>query len=92
MKKITMFYGKECPHCVTMYSIVDKLIEEGVGIEKLEVWHNENNAEEMRKFSGLIMNMCDGALGVPAFLDKEGNRAICGEISYSDLKKWINNE
>ena len=87
-----MFHGRECPHCHIMQHIVDKLIEEGANIEKLEVWHDENNAKEMRKFSEVIMPVCGGDLGVPAFLDKEGNRAICGELSYIELKEWINKE
>lgn len=92
MKKIIMFHGRECPHCRVMHPIVDKLIEEGMDIEKLEVWHDDNNADEMRKFSEVIMKACGTDLGVPTFLDKEGNRAICGEVSYAELKKWINQE
>jgi hypothetical protein len=87
-----MFHGKECPHCHAMHHIVDRLVEEGEDIERLEVWHDENNANEMRKFSAAIMNACGGDLGVPAFLDKNGDRAICGEVSYDRLKEWINKE
>mgnify|MGYP001563565719 CR=1 FL=1 len=89
MKKIIMFHGRECPHCRAMHPIVDRLIEEGCDIEKKEVWHDENNADEMRKHSSIIRGMCDGDLGVPAFLDREGSRAVCGEISFSELEKWI---
>jgi glutaredoxin len=87
--KITMFYGQECPHCHVMEHIVDKLVGEGKDIEKLEVWHNEENAKEMRKCSEPIMKACQGDLGVPVFLDKDKNRAICGELSYERLKEWI---
>lgn len=90
MKKIIMFHGKECHHCHTMGHIADKLIEEGINIEKLEVWHNENNAETMRKFSAIITEACGGDLGVPAFVDEEGNRALCGECTDAQLKEWIN--
>jgi hypothetical protein len=89
MKKIIMFHGRECPHCRVMHPIVDRLIKEGIQIEKLEVWHDEKNADEMRKYADLIRASGDGDLGVPTFLDKEGNRAICGEMSYSELKRWI---
>lgn len=92
MNKIIMFHGRECPHCKFMHPIVDKLIGEGVNIEKLEIWHDENNAEEMRKFSEIIMSSCDGEMGVPTFLDKAGKRATCGEMSYDELKLWINKE
>lgn len=86
-----MFHGRDCPHCRAMDPIVDRLIDDGMNIEKLEVWHNEDNAKEMRKFSGIIRKVCDGDLGVPAFLDIDGKRAICGECSYDELKKWIKN-
>ena len=87
-----MFYGQECPHCHVMQPIVDKLIKEGCDIERLEVWHDEKNANKMRKFSDIIFEASGGDLSVPTFLDKENNRAICGEMSYKDLKQWINEE
>ena len=92
MKDLIFFYGIECPHCVTMEIIVDKLISEGFNIKKLEVWHNENNANEMRKYAKIITEASGGDLAVPTFLDKENERAICGEMSYEDLKQWINKE
>lgn len=90
MKTITMFHGRECPHCAVMHPIVDRLIKEGFVFTELEVWHDEKNAEEMRKYAKIIMENCDNDLGVPTFLDKEGKRATCGEMSYEDLKAWIN--
>jgi len=92
MRKIIMFHGRECPHCQRMHPIVDKLIKEGFKIEKLEVWHDENNAHKMREHAEIITQACGGDLGVPCFLDIEGKRAVCGELSYPDLKKWINKE
>ena len=89
MNKIIMFHGRECPHCKVMHPIVNRLIREGAKIEKLEVWHDEKNAEEMRKSGELIRKVCDGDLGTPTFLDKKKGRAICGEIPYEELKKWI---
>lgn len=89
MKNIIMFHGRECPHCAVMHPIVDRLIKEGFVFTKLEVWHNEKNAEEMRKNSKIIMENCDNDLGVPTFLDKEGKRATCREMPYEDLKAWI---
>ena len=92
MKTIIMFHGRECPHCQAMLLIVDKLIKEGINIEKLEVWHDEKNAKAMREYSEVIKKACGGDLGVPVFVDKENNRAICGETSYSALKEWIGKE
>ena len=85
-----MFHGQECPHCRVMHPIVDKIISEGIDIEKKEVWHDEANAEEMRNFSEIISEACGGGLCVPAFVDEEKNRNICGEIPYEELKEWIN--
>jgi thiol-disulfide isomerase/thioredoxin len=92
MKKIIMFHGQECPHCRVMHPIVDKLIAEGCNIIKLEVWHDENNANTMRSYAKIIAEASGGDLSVPTFLDEEGERAICGEMSYEDLKQWINEE
>ncbi len=46
MEKLIMFHGRECPHCKNMMPYVDKLEEEtGIQLEKLEVWHDEKNAD-----------------------------------------------
>jgi hypothetical protein len=92
MKKITMFHGQECPHCAAMQPIVDRLIKEGFNIEKKEVWHNERNAQEMRKFSAIISEACGGDLCVPAFVDETNNKTICGEFTYEELKEWMSKE
>lgn len=84
-----MFHGQECPHCRVMHPIVDKIIAEGGDVDKLEVWHDEANANKMRESAEIITKACGGDLAVPTFLDKEGGRAICGEMSYEDLKQWI---
>ncbi|HLC87103.1 MAG TPA: hypothetical protein VJH65_02405 [Candidatus Nanoarchaeia archaeon] len=89
MKKLIMFHGKECPHCHVMLPLADKLSkEEGIKIEKLEVWHNKKNAEKMRKFKDIVKEACDGEFGVPVFVDAKGNTAFCGESSYKEFKKW----
>lgn len=90
-RKITMFYGKECPHCHVMLPLADQIMkeEEGILIQKLEVWHNDENADKMREHQEIIIEACDGELGVPAFIDEETNKAFCGEKSYNDLKEWM---
>jgi len=91
MKKMIMFHGKECPHCHVMMPIVDELSKnENIKVEKLEIWHNLKNAEKMREFKDIIIPACGDGLGTPTFIDAEKNRAICGEVSYDELKKWIN--
>ncbi|MEK6936243.1 MAG: thioredoxin family protein [Nanoarchaeota archaeon] len=93
MKKIIMFHGRDCLHCHVMMPIVDELSKrEDIQIEKLEVWNNSKNAEKMRGFKDIIIPACEDGLGTPAFIHVKKNKAICGEVSYEELKKWINQE
>ena len=89
MSKVIMYRGEECPHCRVMSPIVDRLIKDGFEIEKKEVWHDEENAEDMRSNQEIILRDCDGSLGVPCFLSKKTDRATCGEMSYEELKNWL---
>lgn len=89
MEKIIMFHGASCPHCHHMMPIVDKLIKEGFKFDKLEVWENAENAKKMREMKDIIIPACGDGLGVPAFVNPEKRKAICGESSYEELKKWI---
>ncbi len=84
-----MFWARECPHCRNMMPLVDRLIEkEGVELEKLEIWHNEENADLMRSFKDVIAPKCGGQLRTPTFFDTETNDVICGEVEYEALKDW----
>lgn len=84
-----MFWARECPHCRNMMPLVDRLIEEeGVEIEKLEIWHNEENADLMRSFKDVIAPKCGGQLRTPTFFDTETNDVVCGEVEYKALKEW----
>lgn len=77
------FYGKECPHCHEMEPLVDQLQKEtGVMVDRLEVWHNDENMKTMEKYD---KNLCGG---VPFFFNTETNKFICGEASYDELKTW----
>ncbi|MCP6719511.1 MAG: hypothetical protein KJI71_04785 [Patescibacteria group bacterium] len=77
------FYGKECPHCIKMEPLV-KLLEkeEGVKIEKYEVWHNEENAKKMKEYDKALCG------GVPFFFNTNNQDFICGSVNYERLKKW----
>ncbi len=84
-----MFWARECPHCRNMMPLVDRLVEEeGVEIEKLEIWHNEGNADLMRSFKDVIAPKCGGQLRTPTFFDSETNDVVCGEVEYEALKEW----
>ena len=77
------FYGTECPHCARMELLVERLEkEEGVLVEKYEIWHNEENAEKMNQYD---TGLCGG---VPFFYNTETKAYICGDVSYEELKKW----
>lgn len=89
-KGLLFFHGRECGHCIKMEPIVERLEkEEGLKIIRAEVWHDEENAEYMGEFSKQILEACGGyGLAVPAFVNTETNKALCGEVDYETLKKW----
>lgn len=77
------FYGKECPHCVKMMPLVDRLEKEaGVKVERYEVWHNGDNAKKMEEYD---KGRCGG---VPFFVNTDTDKIICGETTYEELKTW----
>jgi len=89
MKKLLMFHGRECPHCKRMMPIVDRLANEaGIEFEKLEVWHEEKNADLMRSYRPVIAAKCGGQLKTPTFFNTETNDVLCGEVEYEALKAW----
>jgi len=83
MKNLLFFYGLECPHCIAMESLVDKLVSEGFPVTKMEVWHNKENQE---KLTGLDVGQKCG--GVPFFFNENNQKSICGEVKYEELKNW----
>lgn len=77
---ILEFYGEECPHCDYMKPIVERLRKEGLEVESLEVWHNDNNAHRMDTYD---QGKCGG---VPFYLNPKTEKWICGATSYEELK------
>jgi thiol-disulfide isomerase/thioredoxin len=83
MGDLVEFYGTECIHCNAMKPLIDKLEEEtGLKVERLEVWHNEENA---RKMEEIDQGECGG---VPFFFNRKTGQKICGAVSYEKLKAW----
>lgn len=76
------YYGEECPHCHNMMPVVDKLIGEGIKIEKRETWHNQENAKHLEKIDG---GKCGG---VPYFYNDETKDSICGATSEDRIREW----
>lgn len=81
------FYGKECGHCKKMEPLIERLEKElGVTVQKMEVWHNEENE---KKFVDEARGICQG---VPFFVNTESQKTICGEASYEELLAWAKGE
>jgi thiol-disulfide isomerase/thioredoxin len=77
------FYGTECPHCIAMRPLLERLEKEaGVKIKRYEVWHDEKNAKFMEKYA---KDRCEG---VPFLFNTDTGGSVCGEIDYKMLKKW----
>jgi len=77
------FYGEECPHCEKIAPLIINLEKElDIRVERKEVWHNEANMDEMRKYD---TGMCGG---VPFLINTSTSDFICGETDYEALRKW----
>jgi len=89
MSPLIMFHGRECPHCRAMHPLVERLVAEtGASVEKLEVWHDEANADRMRSYKEILAPACGGQLRVPAFLNTASREVLCGEVTLEALKAW----
>jgi len=84
MKDLLFFYGIGCPHCISVENSVDKLIGEGFGIKKLEVWDNKENDKLMAELD-VGENQCGG---IPLLINQNTGKTICGEASYKEIKNW----
>jgi len=83
MNRLLFFTGSECVHCHKMDPLIKKLEKENkLKVTKLEVWHNSKNAALLQKLDN---NKCGG---VPFFYNEKTKAWLCGESSYSELKKW----
>lgn len=77
------FYGQECPHCIKMMPLVERLEkEENVKVEKYETWHNQANVNKMKEYD---KDLCGG---VPFFYNTTTGNFICGEADYDELRAW----
>ncbi|MBI1973838.1 thioredoxin family protein [Candidatus Micrarchaeota archaeon] len=77
------FYGTECPHCITMQPLIERLEkEEGLKLTKYEVWHNAANAALLAQYD---QDYCGG---VPFFYNKRSGKWICGSTTYEKFRDW----
>ena len=77
------FFGKECPHCIQMHPIIEKLKGEGIAIEQYEVWHDPKNAAKMEQYD---RGYCGG---VPFFVNTTSKKFVCGGMAEKDLRAWV---
>ena len=93
-QRLIWFYGRECPHCKALHPVVDKYTADtGTEIVMLEVWHDDKNAQLMRKYGDKIREACGGELGVPAFYNEKTGKAICGaRLTIDRIQKWANGQ
>lgn len=80
---LLMFGGTECTHCHEMDPLVEQLEkEEGIKIQYLETWHDEENAKLLEQYD---QGRCGG---VPFFYNTKTEKFICGTCEYPVLKAW----
>ena len=83
MGDLLEFYGTNCPHCVKMAPLIERLESEvGLKLDKYEVWHDAKNAEMLKKFD---KGFCGG---VPFFFNKKSGKWICGSTSWDKFLAW----
>ncbi|MBI2326734.1 thioredoxin family protein [Candidatus Curtissbacteria bacterium] len=80
------FYGQECGFCHQMEPLDERLEKElRVKLERLEVWHNEENANKM-------FSLQTGCQGVPMYYNEDSKAVLCGAVDYDVLKGWAKGE
>ncbi|OHA47615.1 MAG: hypothetical protein A2806_03275 [Candidatus Terrybacteria bacterium RIFCSPHIGHO2_01_FULL_48_17] len=83
-KRLLEFYGGECPHCIRMKPLIQKVEQElNVVFEKYEVWHNPENAKKMDEYD---KGHCGG---VPFFYNTGTHKWICGAVPYEQFKIFV---
>lgn len=87
--RLIWFSGRECVHCRRLKPVVEQFeAETGNKITELEVWHSEENANQMRKYGDAIAKACGGDLGVPSFYNERNGKVVCGMVTIDKLKAW----
>jgi len=84
MAKLIDYYGEECVICKKIEPLLNKLKkEEGVIIQRIEVWHNAGNQKKM-------MNHAKGRCqALPFIYNPDTDEFLCGNAAdnYAALKK-----
>lgn len=81
--RLLEFYGTECPYCVSMHALIERLEKElSVKVARYEVWHNLENRALMAQYD---KDLCGG---VPFYYNTKTGKWLCGEAGYEELKNW----
>lgn len=89
-RRIVAFYGAGCGYCRAIAPAVDRLeTQDGITVERLEVWGNADHEEKMEALRPLYERFCGGCMVVPSFYDPASERLICNPGSYERLKEWV---
>ena len=81
--ELVFFFGTECVHCHHMTPLLDELDkEEGIKVERLEVYHNEANLKKLQSVVG------DGPVGLPYFYNYKTKKSISGSTTKEKIKEW----
>lgn len=77
------FYGAECDHCMMVAGFLDRIEdEEGIKVERLEVWHNSANQQ---RFFSMGQGKCGG---VPFLVNTRTGDFLCGPKEYEKVHAW----
>lgn len=78
------FYGKECPTCMDLSKILDRLEQaEGIEVKRIEVWHSASNLAIMMKYAE---GKCSA---VPFLYNRKTGNYFCGVVpSDEKLINW----
>lgn len=83
MSHLLEFYGDECDHCQKMRVLTLRLEKEkGVTVDRIEIWHNEENLKKMEKYD---KKLCGG---VPFLFNTKNGKWVCGEAPYKKVLEW----
>lgn len=75
------FFGKECLASHEMNPIIDQLeLESGMQIDRLEVWHDEQNSDIFHRID------TTRSFSTPFFINLKTGRWACGVISHDTLR------
>ncbi|MFH1779566.1 MAG: hypothetical protein ABH803_00275 [Candidatus Micrarchaeota archaeon] len=84
------FFGREHPSTPEATVLVNQLErDQGVSIERLEVWHNHQN---FKLFKKILKKGAPNSseMQVPLFYNKKTGKTITGVKDYQSLVAWAN--